>query len=196
MASRAKGFYVLTRFPRLSQLRTRPPSGVRVVGENHIQISRTPQRKRWRGGPEIAQAELVICRRTYALAETPAANFLAHLVGAALAFVRDEEVRSALVPWTSPLRSHVWASVKPGPAPALPVTVPPFMTWALRVPFTPDRRRRSLLPSPERLSAKRRGKCSLRWRGACRSNTATWGIRQNRSTRRPHRSRQCCPSRS
>jgi|SRR5882724_3189847 len=47
----------------------------------------------------ISQAELVVYPGPYAFIETPAEDFPAHLMGTALAFVRDEDVWSALVPW-------------------------------------------------------------------------------------------------
>ena len=46
----------------------------------------------------LAEAELVVSRRPYAFVEVSAAAFPAQLVPDALAFVRDEDVWSALVP--------------------------------------------------------------------------------------------------
>jgi hypothetical protein len=46
----------------------------------------------------LAEAELVVFERPYAFVEAPASRFPAEHVAGALAFVRDEDVWSALVP--------------------------------------------------------------------------------------------------
>jgi hypothetical protein len=58
----------------------------------------TPAETQARLHKVIAQAELVLYPGAYAFTETPAEEFPAHLASTALAFVRDEDVWSALVP--------------------------------------------------------------------------------------------------
>lgn len=50
----------------------------------------------------LADAELVVCDRPYAFVETNVSNFPKELLASALAFVRDENVWSALVPSAEP----------------------------------------------------------------------------------------------
>jgi hypothetical protein len=64
--------------------------------------SETPQQTEARLQGVLAQAELVPLADAYAFVETDAADFPAQLVPTALAFVRDEDVWSALVPASSP----------------------------------------------------------------------------------------------
>lgn len=61
----------------------------------------TPQQTAVRLQRVLAEAELVLLDDAYAFVETSAADFPAQLVPSTLAFVRDEDVWSALVPATS-----------------------------------------------------------------------------------------------
>lgn len=58
----------------------------------------TPAETRARLRKVLALAELVVHPGTYAFVETAASDFPIHLIGEALAFVRDDDVWSALVP--------------------------------------------------------------------------------------------------
>ena len=58
----------------------------------------TPQQTSTRLGQVIAKAELVIYDQPYAFVETAVSSFPQELLPTALAFVRDENVWSALVP--------------------------------------------------------------------------------------------------
>jgi hypothetical protein len=62
----------------------------------------TPDQTAIRLRKVISEAELVVCESPYAFVETDAANFPHHLLPGALAFVRDDEVWSALVPSSAP----------------------------------------------------------------------------------------------
>jgi Family of unknown function (DUF6196) len=66
-----------------------------------MHVSReTPAETQARLRRVIAQAELVVHPGPYAFVEVPVEVFPAHLVSTALAFVRDENVWSVLIPWS------------------------------------------------------------------------------------------------
>ncbi|MDR7308833.1 DUF6196 family protein [Rhodoferax saidenbachensis] len=54
----------------------------------------------------LADAEFVVYEQPYAFVETEVHNFPAHLLADALAFVRDEDVWSALVPSSDPVHER------------------------------------------------------------------------------------------
>jgi len=62
----------------------------------------TPDQTHARLTRVLAEAQLVVYERPYAFVESACSHFPAELVPAALAFVRDEEVWSALVPSAEP----------------------------------------------------------------------------------------------
>jgi len=57
---------------------------------------------RARLGNVLSEAEFVVYEHPYSFVETDASHFPEELLGVALAFVRDEDVWSALVPTSSP----------------------------------------------------------------------------------------------
>ena len=62
----------------------------------------TPEQSSKRLRQVIREAELLVYEGTYAFVEVNASDFPQHLVSESLAFVRDEDVWSALVPSTAP----------------------------------------------------------------------------------------------